>query len=410
MLAFITAHATHPDWSSAFLKVAEQLDAQQAIKWGSGPLVPVPTLGFVYFTDAYSTHAPELFTALKDRWKNVKWVGTVGVGVAASGVEYFDEPGLVVMLTQIPSTDFQIFSGAKPLVKQHSWTALVHADPSTPYLDELITETSERTGSGYLFGGLSASSDRAWQIADELLEGGLSGVAFGQKIQLISRVTQGSQPIGPLRKITAADGNIVLSLDNKPAIESLERDLDIDLWLPSKAMPRLRSTLVGLSQGQFHDKMGTDSSRKSFGSDVTVRQLLGLDLGRKAIAISDQVDVGMNLAFCTRDIQASRRDLVRICSEIREEVVELTQSMTNHETASTGFEESMPLDTSQLVAGAIYVSCSGRGGRHFGGPSAEMKIIQHALGDVPLVGFFAAGEIGHNHLYGYTGVLTVFMK
>ena len=31
------------------------------------------------------------------------------------------------------------------------------------------------------------------------------------------------------------------------------------------------------------------------------------------------------------------------------------------------------------------------------------------LGDVPLVGFFAAGEIGHRHLYGYTGVLTAFL-
>jgi len=27
---------------------------------------------------------------------------------------------------------------------------------------------------------------------------------------------------------------------------------------------------------------------------------------------------------------------------------------------------------------------------------------------VPLVGFFAAGEIAHQNLYGYTGVLTVF--
>jgi small ligand-binding sensory domain FIST len=27
---------------------------------------------------------------------------------------------------------------------------------------------------------------------------------------------------------------------------------------------------------------------------------------------------------------------------------------------------------------------------------------------VPLVGFFAGGEIAHRHLYGYTGVLTVF--
>jgi len=27
---------------------------------------------------------------------------------------------------------------------------------------------------------------------------------------------------------------------------------------------------------------------------------------------------------------------------------------------------------------------------------------------VPLVGFFAGGEVARDHLYGYTGVLTVF--
>jgi len=60
------------------------------------------------------------------------------------------------------------------------------------------------------------------------------------------------------------------------------------------------------------------------------------------------------------------------------------------------------------AAGAIYVSCAGRGGPHFGAPSAELQVVQHALGEVPLVGFFANGEIAYRHLYGYTGVLTVF--
>jgi small ligand-binding sensory domain FIST len=60
------------------------------------------------------------------------------------------------------------------------------------------------------------------------------------------------------------------------------------------------------------------------------------------------------------------------------------------------------------IAGAIYVSCAGRGGPHFGGPSAELQVVRRALGDVPLIGFFAGGEIARHHLYGYTGVLTVF--
>ena len=60
------------------------------------------------------------------------------------------------------------------------------------------------------------------------------------------------------------------------------------------------------------------------------------------------------------------------------------------------------------MVGAVYVSCAGRGGPHFGSPSAELQIVRRALGDVPLVGFFAGGEIAHRQVYGYTGVLTVF--
>jgi small ligand-binding sensory domain FIST len=35
-------------------------------------------------------------------------------------------------------------------------------------------------------------------------------------------------------------------------------------------------------------------------------------------------------------------------------------------------------------------------------------MIEAAFGDIPLVGFFCNGEISHNRLYGYTGVLTLF--
>jgi small ligand-binding sensory domain FIST len=39
-----------------------------------------------------------------------------------------------------------------------------------------------------------------------------------------------------------------------------------------------------------------------------------------------------------------------------------------------------------------------------------MQIVRRALGDVPLVGFFAGGEIAADQLYGYAGVLTVFAE
>lgn len=36
-------------------------------------------------------------------------------------------------------------------------------------------------------------------------------------------------------------------------------------------------------------------------------------------------------------------------------------------------------------------------------------MIQQQLGDFPLVGFFANGEIYNGRLYGYTGMLTLFL-
>ena len=144
-----------------------------------------------------------------------------------------------------------------------------------------------------------------------------------------------------------------------------------------------------------------------FGADVLVRHLIGLDPGRQGIAIADAVSVGMKLAFCERNAQAARADLVRICAEIREELEPEEQTLEVASALNLPEAQSAP-HPARRIAGAIYVSCAGRGGPHFGAPSAELQIVRHALGDVPLVGFFAGGEIARNHLYGYTGVLTVF--
>ena len=126
----------------------------------------------------------------------------------------------------------------------------------------------------------------------------------------------------------------------------------------------------------------------------------------------------MSLAFCSRNVDAARRDLIRICTEIRDEVEPETlpegaalAAKSARKNAPTGVLPGAAGQAASVgIAGAIYVSCTGRGGPHFGAPSAELAIIRRALGDVPLVGFFAAGEIAHRNLYGYTGVLTVFPR
>lgn len=403
MPGFIVGHATHPDWRGALALAAAQVEARRGAHEASaaGPL----SLGIVYFTDHYAAQAEPLLADLRLRWPGVAWVGSVGVGVAASGVEYFDEPALVLMLMAMPPGRFEVFSGARRLQQVQPFTALVHADPATPDLAELIAEMSDRTASGYLFGGLASARGPAVHVADGVWRGGLSGVAFAQEVPLISRVTQGCQPLGPVRTVTACERNIVTELDGRGALACLLADLKIDsLADPRQALPRLRQTLVGLTDehdvplAQF---AGGGRLLRQFGMDTRVRHLIGLDPARSAVAVAEVLRPGMKLAFCERDVAAARRDLVRICSEIRDEVESQREP---------ALAEGAPpaAGGAQHIRGAVYVSCAGRGGPHFGGPSAELRIVQHALGDVPLVGFFAGGEIARHHLYGYTGVLTVF--
>ncbi|NBX06227.1 MAG: hypothetical protein EBR18_09145, partial [Betaproteobacteria bacterium] len=224
---------------------------------------------------------------------------------------------------------------------------------------------------------------------------------------VISRVTQGCKPVSRARVITEAHHNLVLSLDGEPALDVLLADLSISLDRPQQALQEVRNTLVGLA----NPPTGSDSAavRKTgnFGSDVLVRHIIGLDPGQRGVALSDHARVGGQLAFCQRNVQAARADLTRICAEIREELSpEDIFEPQSVQVSRSGPSANAPVQ--KAIAGAIYISCTGRGGPHFGGASAEMQIVRHALGDVPLVGFFASGEIAHQHLYAYTGVLTVF--
>lgn len=394
MQPFVQAHATHPDWRLALAMVQPQLEAQGRAR-GKGW---TPTLGWVYFSDHYAAQAEALLAELRRRWPGVAWVGSVGIGVAASGVEYFDEPALSLMLADLPPADFRLFSGTRALAGFAAHTALVHADPGTPDLSDLLADMSGKTTSGYLFGGLASSRGRTVTIADEVLQGGLSGVAFGPEVALVSRVTQGCQPVGRRRRVTAAERNVVTRLDGEPALDCLLADLGLAGRDSREALTEIRRTLVGLSDPAD----GADGPARSgaFGPDTRVRHLIGLDPGNRGIAIADQAEEGQQLAFCQRHTEAARRDLVRICAEIRDELSpELEPALVQGAAAE-------PAGSRML--GAVYVSCSGRGGPHFGAPSAELQIVRRALGDVPLVGFFANGEIARHHLYGYTGVLTVF--
>jgi small ligand-binding sensory domain FIST len=405
MKRFPHAHATHPQWPMAAALVLAQLRSLMA----SAAYASNPTLGLLYLTDHYAVHARDVLAHFSAELPWVSdWSGTVAVGIVATNVEYINEPAMAVMLLDVPADQYRVFSGVAPVgLGFDCHTALVHADGATPELDELVQEMAQRTDSGYLFGGLSSSRQQGLQFAvsgdgnirghgaaSGVFTGGMSGVVFAAEVNMISRLTQGCKPVSPSHAVTDADNNVVVTLDGEPALDVLLRDLSLSLERPQEALQTMRNTLVGLVHPSDvpdeTDSLAHPAVRQTglFGNDVLVRHIVGLDPGRRGIAVAEFVERGAQLAFCQRNATAARADLVRICAEIREE-----------------------LESHNMQAlGAIYISCTGRGGAHFGAPSAELQTVRRALGDIPLVGFFAGGEIAYDRLYGYSGVLTVFTR
>jgi small ligand-binding sensory domain FIST len=413
-MQFRHAHATHTDWSVAVDQCLQQLQAQSA----SGEHARGANLGFAYFTDAFSLHADAILATLKARTGIVSWIGSVGVGVCATGVEYFDEPALAVMLGTFTPGSFNVFSGTQRLpalerktagAATAAFTALVHADPATPDLQELIVDMARKVESGYLFGGLSSARTSAeaaggresgtLQVADRTLQGGLSGVVFAADVPLVSRVAQGCHPFSPRRVVTRSDHNLIFELDGRNAFETLLEDAGIRERVLAGGPKEARNALAGLARkGLFvgieppSDGRYGDAYRERVpGADYVVRHIVALDPGKGAVAIAGSIEDGAMAAFCTRDESAARKDLVRACSEIR-----------NH------LDEQAEQGRGGGARGAVYVSCLGRGSHMFGEQSEELRLIRHQLGDVPLVGFYANGEIAGEKLYGFTGVLTVF--
>ena len=119
----------------------------------------------------------------------------------------------------------------------------------------------------------------------------------------------------------------------------------------------------------------------------------------------------MQLVFCQQNAAAARADLTRICAEIREELA--PEALSLEVASALNLPDAhLPAQPPRRIVGAVYVGCSSRGSVQHDGlpadPRAELQIIQRALGDVPLVGFFASGEISRHQLYSYSSVLTVF--
>lgn len=367
---FRFGHASDADWETMTASCLDQI----------GDVPTGANLGFVYITDTLDEDLPLVAERLRERTGVAHWVGTVGFGVMVGGKEYFDTPAMVVMIGALDDDAFRVMSTidtpGDPLSGElMDWVArkqpmlgVVHADPRNAYVGDILNSITDDT-EAFLVGGLTASRGKQAQIADGLTEGGVSGVLFAGDVGVTTGLSQGCSPVGDIHQVTKAEDNILFELDDRPALDVFKEDIGHVL---ARNLER-----VG---GYIHAALpisGDDSG------DYLVRNVVGIDPDNKLVAIGERVSAGDRVMFVRRDGPSALEDLDRMLADVT-------------------------LRAGGTPKAALYYSCVARGPNLFGPDSEELTAVQDALGpDVPVVGFFANGEISNNRLYGYTGVLTL---
>ena len=369
---FLVAHASAAKWKDAASEIIVSLKNVTAEH----------RLGFLYVTDDYADSLKEIYLFLKQNTGVPHWVGTVGFGICAPATEYFGKAAMAVMIAPIPEDAFRTFNGVKSDVSAvvsnlQEWIGdtppliVTHADPRNQNVPEIIEDLSRKTN-GFLIGGLTASRGAHPQLAEDVAEGEVSGVMMSlEAVPVAAALTQGCSPIGEIHRITSCEQNILIEIDGKPALDVFKEDI-------GEILARDLSKVAGYIFAAL-PVSGSDTG------DYLVRNLTGIDPEQGLLAIGEHVEPGDHIMFCRRDHDSAVEDMRRMLGDLRKRA------------------------GNAPIRGGLYYSCCARGPNQFGENSEELALIAEELGDFPLVGFFANGEISNNRLYGYTGVLTLFL-
>jgi small ligand-binding sensory domain FIST len=345
-------------------------------------------LAFIYATGHLARDLSNVLLYLKQKTNIASWTGSLGVGVCAGQTEVFGRAGLTVMVGQFPESSFKIIPTLKSDVYEISedkrkWMAdsmlpfgIVHGDPLNPNILGLIEALSKDIENvplevpGFLVGGLSASQSEHFQVADIITQGGLSGVLFKPEVEVVTGLSQGCIPVGNPHKITETKNGVIMSLDGRLALEVFQEDIG-----------ELLSCNLSRVDGYIHAAVPISGSDMG---DYVVRSLIAVDPKNGWLAVAAELSVGEQVMFVRRDSKSAEEDLIYMVESVKRRL------------------PSSP-------KGGIYFSCIARGPSLFGSEGAEIGILSQVLGDFPLVGFFGNGEISNNRLYGYTGVLCLFV-
>jgi small ligand-binding sensory domain FIST len=375
MAVFRAAHAAGGDWRELVAQISERLDVA----------AHGDNIGLLYATDYLARHLGGILTELRQRTGIADWIGTVGIGIGAklageAAVGHFDHPALVAMVGRLPPESFRIFEPVHGvfgafrrqygdwLAQAHPLLGIVHGDPRNPLTPSIVADLAEASGS-FLVGGMTSSRAGNFpQVAQRVVEGGFSGALFGTGVGAAMGLAQSCAPIGPVHQITGSARNLMMEVDGRPALTVLKEEL---APLSEVSLERIGwDCFVGLK-----DPGGVSTNLMAHG-------IISVDPDRGWLALDRMVEIGASMAFMRLSREAAEADL---------------RTMLGRVTATA----------QQKAKGAVYFSSVRRGPQLFGSAEREFAIIGDSLESVPVIGFFCSGEVCHNRIHSFTGVLAV---
>ena len=391
--------ASHVSESTAWDQALDECTVAIAEELGEGV---APNLVAVFASPHHDRAEQALLEGVRARIPGAAVIGCSGAGVIGGGHEVEDAPGLSLTAAHLPDVavrSFHLSSDDLPSADAPPETWAGHmgvpldADPSFLLLTDPLTFDADALLSGldYAFpgsakigglasGGGGTARPHALYLNETTYHEGAVGVALFGNVVVDTVVAQGCRPIGSPMRITEADRNVLLSLDGEPPVERLQQ-------LFESCSPRdrelvQRNLFMGIAMDPLLETVQA--------GDFLIRNVVGMDPRRGALAVGALLREGQLVQFHVRDAETSAEDLRLALANYR--------SMAGE----------------RSPAGALLFSCTGRGRHLYGSVDHDTGIFDELVGSMPLGGFFCNGEIGPvastTYLHGYTSSFAIFRE
>ena len=345
-----------------------------------------PDLVIAFASTEYGPHLGLLGKELEQAFPGALLFGCSAPGVIGGGRELENERSLSLTAARLPGVEISPMIFSADPTRWNQTTAslttkptdvIVLSDTVTGEAPALIEFLDRALPEATKLGGLAGSGEpgeTSLFLGDRHLRSGSIAVGLHGNVEMVTGVAQGCRPIGAPMFITRHKGPLILELDGKPALRALD---GMFASLPPEDRLHAKGRLVvGLSMS---------SSLETYEQgDFLIRDLGGVDPDSGAVVISGQVSGDQILQFHLRDAETSSEDMADVISR----------------------------HLYSEPRGALLFSCVGRGRKLYGSESHDSQALLHALGPVPLGGFFSNGEIGpvagRTYLHAYTSAFGLF--